>query len=207
MSTEIERPKVPESGGREAGDRDPWFAERFAQEMRKWESSRTPRLCLMVTRGSLDWAYPPFIIASTAAALGWQASMFFTFYGLGLLKKDLDLKISGLGNPAMPMKVPYGPQWLRAIEWQMPNLIMAGIPGFEGMASGMMKKTLREHGVAPVAELRALCIEAEVKLIGCQMTRDLFGWSEDLFIPEVAEWAGAATYLSIARESTVNLYT
>ena len=191
----------------ESSDRDQWFAEQFARHIRQWERSKPASLSIMVTRGSLDWAYPPLILGSTASALGWDVTMFFTFYGLTLLKKDLDLKISGLGNPAMPMKIPYGPAWLRGMEWQIPNLIMAGVPGFEQVATGMMKKTLADKGVAPVVELRALCIEGGVKMIGCQMTRDLFGWSERDFIPEVTEWAGAASYLAIARECGINLYT
>lgn len=187
-------------------DADRWFEEEFRRHMEEWERNRTPSLSVMVTKGSLDWAYPPFIVASTARALGWNVTMFFTFYGLVLLKRHLDLRVSGLGNPAMPMKMPFGPQWFRAVEWNMPNLVMAGIPGFERMATAMMKKTLADRGVAPVEELRTLCIEAEVKFIGCQMTRDLFGWSETDFIPEISEWAGAATYLSVTRESQVNLY-
>jgi peroxiredoxin family protein len=133
--------------------------------------------------------------------------MFFTFYGLGLLKKELNLSISPLGNPAMPMKMPFGPDWFKNIEWNMPNLVMAGIPGFENMATAMMKKTLKDKGVAPVEELREVCVEADVKLIACQMTVDLFGWKKDEFIPEVSEWAGAATYLTIAQKAHINLYT
>ena len=93
---------------------DKRFDELFSQKMAEYEAKKTPSLSLMVTKGTLDWAYPPFIIASTAAALGWQVSMFFTFYGLNLLKKDLELEISPLGNPAMPMKMPMGPAWLPA---------------------------------------------------------------------------------------------
>lgn len=187
-------------------DREQWFAEQFSRHIKEWEKSRPASLSIMVTKGALDWAYPPFIIASTASALGWDVTMFFTFYGLTLLRKDLDLKLSGLGNPAMPMKMPYGPPWLRDVEWRIPNLLMAGVPGFERMSTGMMRKTLKEHGIAPIAELRDLCIEAEARLIGCQMTRDLFGWGDEEFIPQVTEWAGAATYLEVTHECRVNLY-
>lgn len=186
---------------------DRWFDERFAQRMEAWQKRATPSISIMVTKGTLDWAYPPFIIGSTASALGWSVTMFFTFYGLALLKKRLDLKVSPLGNPAMPMKMPVGPAWLRGVEWSFPNLVMAGVPGFEGMASAMMKKTLSKKGVASVEDLRALCIDADVKLVGCQMTLDLFGWDKGQFIPEVTEWAGAATYLSMARQCQINLYT
>jgi peroxiredoxin family protein len=184
-----------------------WFDERFALKMDEWRTNRTPTLSMLVTRGTLDWAYPPFIIGSTAKALGWDVTLFFTFYGLGLLKKRLDLKISALGNPAMPMKMPFGPPWFRSIEWKMPNLVMAAVPGFENLATSLMRETLRQKGVAPVEELRQICIETEVNLMACQMTVDLFGWNKEDFIPEISEWAGAATFLTVARDSTVCLYT
>jgi peroxiredoxin family protein len=184
-----------------------WFDERFALKMDEWRTNRTPSLSMLVTRGTLDWAYPPFIIGSTAKALGWDVTLFFTFYGLGLLKKRLDLKISALGNPAMPMKMPFGPPWFRSIEWKMPNLVMAAVPGFENLATSLMRETLRQKGVAPVDELRQICIETEVNLMACQMTVDLFGWNKEDFIPEISEWAGAATFLTVARDSTVCLYT
>ena len=88
-----------------------WFDRRFEEKMLQQESDKTPRISIMVTKGTLDWAYPPFILGSTAAALGWDATLFFTFYGLALLKKDLKPNISPLGNPAMPMKMPFGPKW------------------------------------------------------------------------------------------------
>ena len=104
-------------------DADAWFEKKFDEQMQKREAAHTPSMAIVVTKGTLDWAYPPFILASTAAALGWNVSCFFTFYGLSLLKKDLDLEISPLGNPAMPMKMPFGPQWLQNINWKMPNVI------------------------------------------------------------------------------------
>ena len=184
-----------------------WFDERFEEKMREWRENKTPSLSMLVTRGTLDWAYPPFIIGSTAKALGWDVTLFFTFYGLGLLKKDLNLRISPLGNPAMPMKMPFGPPWFRQIQWNMPNLVMAAVPGFEGLATKLMQETLRQKGIVTVAELRDICIETEVKLMGCQMTLDLFGWKKEEFIPELSEWAGAATFLTIAGTSDVCLYT
>ena len=183
-----------------------WFDQRFTEKMAQQESDKTPRLSIMVTKGTLDWAYPPFILASTAAALGWEATMFFTFYGLALLKKDLKPKISPLGNPAMPMKMPFGPQWFQGIEWNMPNLLMAGVPGFESLATTLMKQTVKNNGIATIPELRDLCIEAEVKLVACQMTVGLFGWKQEDFIPEVTEWAGAATYITNAQGADITLF-
>jgi peroxiredoxin family protein len=184
-----------------------WFDERFAMKMAERSADRTPALAIMVTRGTLDWAYPPFIIGSTAKALGWDVSLFFTFYGLGLLKKKLDLKISALGNPAMPMKMPFGPTWFRDVEWNIPNLVMAAVPGFERLATSLMRETLHQKGVAPIEELRDICIESEATLIACQMTVDLFGWKQEDFIDEVSEWAGAATFLTLAQNADICLYT
>ena len=183
-----------------------WFDRRFDEKMREQEASRTPRLSIMVTKGTLDWAYPPFIIGSTAAAMGWDVSLFFTFYGLALLKKDLNPNISPLGNPAMPMKMPFGPKWFKGIDWKMPNLLMAGVPGFEDLATSLMKMTVKNHGIATIPELRELCIEADVKLVACQMTVDLFEWKKEEFIPEVTEWAGAATYLTTAQGADITLF-
>ena len=183
-----------------------WFDERFREKLKERESSATPRVSIMVTKGTLDWAYPPLIIGSTAAAMGFDVSLFFTFYGLALLKKDLKPNISPLGNPAMPMKMPFGPKWFQGIEWNMPNLLMAGVPGFEGMATSLMKMTVKNNGIATIPELRDLCIEAEVKLVACQMTVGLFGWKQEDFIPEVTEWAGAATYITNAQGADITLF-
>ncbi len=183
-----------------------WFDQRFDEKMLAKEAAHTPSMTIIATKGTMDMAYPPFILASTAAALGWDVTMFFTFYGLSLLKKELDLSISPLGNPAMPMKMPIGPQWLQNTEMSIPNLLMAGIPGFEKMATGMMEKTLSNKGVASIQELRECCIEADVKMTACQMTVDLFGWSRNDFLDEVNEWVGAASFLPVAQKADVNLF-
>jgi peroxiredoxin family protein len=169
---------------------------------------KTPgSLTIIATKGTLDWAYPPFILGSTAAALGWNVSMFFTFYGLQLLRKDLSfLKVSPLGNPGMPMKMPFGPDWFQHINWNIPNAVQSIVPGFESLASTLMKQTIHNKGVATIPELREAAIEAGVNLIGCQMTIDLFGFSRDDFIPEVKEYVGAATFLPKARDADVSLF-
>ena len=163
------------------------------------------KLAILVTKGSLDWAYPSFILGSSAAAMGWDVVLFFTFYGLALLKKDLKPGISPLGNPAMPMKMPFGPPWFQGIEWNMPNLLMAGIPGFESMATTFMKMTVKNHGIATIPELRDLCIEAEVNLVACQMTVDLFDFEPADLIDDI-DFGGAATFFEFAGESDINLF-
>jgi peroxiredoxin family protein len=177
------------------------------KKLAELREKQTPSLCIIATKGTLDWAYPPFILSSTAAALGWNVSVFFTFYGLNLLKKDLSgLKVSPLGNPGMPMKMPFGPDWFKHINWNIPNAVQGVVPGFEALATTLMKKTIHDKGVAGVEELRAACIEGGVNLIGCQMTVDLFGYTPNDFIAEVKEYCGAATFLPRARDADVSLF-
>lgn len=152
----------------------------------------TKKLAIIATKGSLDWGYPPFILASTAAALGYDVQVFFTFYGLQLLKKDLKLEVTSLGNPGMPMPMP------------MPVLLQA-LPGMQGMMTAMMKKKMAGKGVADLAELRELCLEADVKFIACQMTVDLFDMEHSEFIDDV-EYAGAAAFFEFAGESDICLF-
>lgn len=154
------------------------------------------RLTIIATKGTLDWAYPPFILASTAAALGYQVTMFFTFYGLQLLKKKLDLKVSPLGNPGMPMPMGMN-SWF--------PVLGTAIPGMETMMTGMMKNTIKSKGVATIEELRDLCLEADAKLIGCQMTIDLFNMKREDFLDDI-DIGGAATYFEHAGEANVNLF-
>src|SRR3990172_10415553 len=176
------------------------------KKLEEIEANKTPSMAIIATKGTLDWAYPPFILASTGSALGWDVSVFFTFYGLLLLKKDLAAEVSPLGNPAMPMKMPFGPKWFQNFVWPMPNVVMAGIPGFEKVATVLMKKTFKNKGVASIPELRDLCIEAGVKLVACQMTVDVFGFSKDDFIPEVKDYVGAAYFLPVAAKSDICLF-
>jgi peroxiredoxin family protein len=181
--------------------------EILPKKLAELREQQTPSMTIIATKGTLDWAYPPFILASTASALGWNVSVFFTFYGLNLLKKDLsDLKVSPLGNPGMPMKMPFGPEWFKHINWNIPNAVQGIVPGFENMATALMKQTIRNKGVAGIQELRDACVEGGVNLIGCQMTVDLFGFTHEDFIPEVKEYCGAATFLPMARDADVSLF-
>ena len=154
------------------------------------------KMAIIATKGSLDWAYPPFILASTAAALGYNVQIFFTFYGLTLLRKKMDLKVTPLGNPAMPMPM--------AMDKWFPVLGTA-LPGMETVMTSMMKAKMKKKGVASVEELRELCLEAEVKLIACQMTVDLFDFKRDDLIDDL-DFGGAATFFEFAGEADICLY-
>ena len=166
---------------------------------------RPKRMALITSQGTLDWAYPPFNLASTAVAMEMEVAVFFTFYGLTLLKKKIVAKVAPQANPAMPMKMPFGPKSFQNIEWPMPNVLMGNVPGFETMATSMMKETFKNKGVASIEELRGICVESGVRMIGCQMTMDVFGFSKEDFIDGV-ELGGAATFLEFAAESDIQLF-
>jgi len=154
------------------------------------------KLAIIATKGTLDWGYPPFILASTAAALGYEVQIFFTFYGLQLLKKKMNVQVSPLGNPGMPM--PMGmDKWF--------PVIGTAIPGMQSIMTMMMKSKMKSKGVASLEELRELCGEAEVKMVACQMTVDLFDMNPSEFIDGI-EFGGAATFFEFAGESDICLY-
>jgi peroxiredoxin family protein len=160
-------------------------------------SSGAKSMSIIVTKGSLDWAYPPFILSTTAAAMGLDVTLFFTFYGLPLLLKDLDLKMSPLGNPAMKMP-------MAGAHMGMPN-IMSMIPGVDAGATAMMKNMMKKKGVASIPELRSLAVESGVRMIACQMTMDLFEYKKEDMIDGI-EIGGAATYIEVATQSEINLF-
>jgi peroxiredoxin family protein len=163
----------------------------------KGDLDNAKNMSIIVTKGTLDWAYPPFILATTAAAMDINVTMFFTFYGLPLLNKKLDLKVSSLGNPAMKMP-------MMGMHMGMPNIVSA-IPGVDRMATTMMKNLIKKKGVASIPELRDAAVELDVRMIGCQMTMDLFEYGKEDMIDGI-EIGGAATYMETAVKSDINLY-
>jgi peroxiredoxin family protein len=149
---------------------------------------------IIASKGTLDWAYPPLILATTAAASGMDTSVFFTFYGLNIVHKDFErkLKVSPVGNPAMPMPVP------------MPTLVTA-LPGMGPMATHMMRSMFRGKHVATIPELIESAQDLGVRLVACQMTMDVFGYTQDDFISGV-EFGGAAAFLADASKAHVTLF-
>lgn len=166
------------------------------------EQAVPDQFSLIQTKGSLDWAYPAFILASTAAAMDKQVELFFTFYGLKtILKETRGLKVSPLGNPGMVIKSPVGPQWFRQIDLNrnLPGLVWT-LPGASMLATWGFKKQMMMQGQVPIEELRSLCLELGVKMTACQMTVDLMGYQTDEFIEGVA-FAGAASYFSLTPDN------
>ncbi len=152
------------------------------------------KMTIIASKGSLDMAYPPLILATTAAAMDYDVTIFFTFYGLDIVKKGYadKLRVSPIGNPAMPMPVP------------IPTLV-GSLPGMEAMASAMMKSMFKKHGVATVGQLLDIAKESGVKLIACQMTMDVMGVKQSDVIDGV-EFGGAAMWMDAASEAQINLF-
>ncbi|GKZ15983.1 DsrE/DsrF/DrsH-like family protein [Haladaptatus sp. T7] len=148
------------------------------------------KMTIIATKGTLDMAYPPLILASTAAAFGWDVVVFHTFWGLDILheKKSKNLKLSAVGNPSMPM----------------PNA-MAALPGMDSMATKMMERKIEENGTATIEELIDVSIDTGVELQACQMTIDLMDYDENDFYDGVVTGVGAATALEHMAESDVQL--
>ncbi|UHQ99080.1 DsrE/DsrF/DrsH-like family protein (plasmid) [Natrinema zhouii] len=148
------------------------------------------KMTIVATQGSFDMAYPPLILASTAAAFGWEVVVFHTFWGLDILheEKSKDLKLSAVGNPNMPV----------------PNAV-AALPGMDKMATKMMQKKIDDNGTATIEELIDLSLESGVDLQACQMTIELMDYDEDDFYDGVTTGVGAATALQHMAESDIQL--
>ena len=172
--------------------------------MSKADPNAPKRLAIIASKGTLDWAYPPLILASAGAAMGWDVAIFHTFYGLTLLLKDIKAEVTPLGNPAMPMTMPFGPESFQKIDWPIPTAMMAA-PGFNTVATTMMKKLFKDKGVASVPEMRAMCVEAGVQMIACQMTMSVFGFQKEDFIPECTV-GGAGMFLDYAADADIQLF-
>jgi peroxiredoxin family protein len=155
--------------------------------------TRPKRIAIVASKGTLDAAYPPLILATTAAALDMEAGIFFTFFGLHVVKKSgLDnLKFVPVANPAMPMP--------------MPNLLGA-LPGMTGLATLMMKQTIKQKHIASIPELMDLAKECGVKLWPCQMTMDMMDIKREELIDGLQEPVGAATFLEFASTSDITLF-
>jgi peroxiredoxin family protein len=155
-------------------------------------SEKPKRIALIASKGTLDMAYPPLILATAAIAMDMEAGIFFTFYGLDIINKHkyTSLKVPSLANPAMPVP--------------MPN-ILGALPGMTAMATMMMKSWMNKANVASIPKLLDMAREGGVRLIGCQMTMDVMGIKKDDLIDGV-EIGGAATFLDFASDANISLF-
>src|SRR3989337_4037284 len=161
----------------------------------EWEVNMTEkpkRIALIASKGTLDMAYPPLKLATTAISMDMEAGIFFTFYGLDIINKHKfnSLKVPPLANPAMPVP--------------MPNIIGA-MPGMTAMATMMMKSWMAKVNVPSITDLLNIAAETGAKMIGCQMTMDVMGPKKEDLIDGI-EVAGAAAFLEYAAEADITLF-
>jgi peroxiredoxin family protein len=149
------------------------------------------KLAIIASHGSLDAAYPPLILATAAVAMDMEAAIFFTFYGLEIIKKGHAdrLKIAPIANPAMPVPIPN---------------VVGVLPGMTAVATGMMHEWMHKAKVLDLGELLDTAKEMGVRLIGCQMTMDVMHIRPEDLIDGI-EIAGAATFLEYASEDAIAL--
>lgn len=153
--------------------------------------SSSNRLAIIAVHGTLDLAYPPLILATAALALDMEAAIFFTFYGLEIIKKgNADkLLVAPIANPAMPMPVPN---------------IVGMLPGMTAMATGMMNNWMKKANVAKLSELLDMALEGGVRMIACQMSMDVMGIKKEDLIDGL-EIGGAASFLNYASQNAIAL--
>lgn len=174
-------------------DKDREIIEELVEnKLKKLLSERQKRMAIVASKGTLDMAYPPLILATTAAAMEIECSIFFTFYGLDIINrnKNKNLRVPSLANPAMPVPVPN---------------IIGVLPGMTAMATMMMKSWMAKVNVPSIEDLLSIAVESGVKLIGCQMTMDVMGVKKEDLI-EGIEVCGAAAFLEYASDADITLF-
>lgn len=165
-------------------------SEQVKQELKQAGPPDARAMTIIASKGTMDMAYPVLILATTAAAMDLDTSVFFTFYGLEILKKNANLQVAPIANPAAPVPVPN---------------IIGMLPGMTAMATGMMKSWMNKANVPSIAELIEAALESDVKLIACQMTMDVLGVKKEDLIDGL-EFGGAASYLNYAAKAQINLF-
>lgn len=164
--------------------------ERVAQALKRDPARR--KVAIIASKGTLDMAYPPLFLATTAAAMDAEVQIYFTLYGLNILKRGgaEKLQVAPIANPAMPVPIPN---------------ILGMLPGMTPMATKMMKGMFAKHNVVSMPEMLRQAIELDVKLIACQMSMEVLGIRREDLIKEV-EIGGAALFLGFATGAHTTLF-
>ena len=152
------------------------------------------RMALIASKGTLDMAYPPLILASTAGAMDVEVTIFFTLYGVDIInkKKYASLQVAPIGNPAMPSPVP------------MPN-ILGMLPGMTALGTSMMKGMIKKINWPTIPELVQACIDLDVKMIACTPTLEMTGVKKEDLVEGVT-MAGAADFLDFALDANISMF-
>ena len=167
-----------------------------ATALAELKETKPDRVTIVVLSGDMDRAMAAFIIATGAAAMGMQVTMFFTFWGLNVIRKQ------GATSSAK--------DWLRrAFGWLnkggAENLPLSRFH-FGGLGTSMMKRVMKDNRMPGIPELLEMSQDLGVKMIACTTTLGLMGISKDTLIDGVDQLAGVSTYLAEARQGSVNLF-
>lgn len=150
-------------------------------------NDKQPRkLCLIASKGSLDMAYPPLILANSARMTGIETHIFFTFWGLDIItkKKMNNLNVATVGNPSMH-------PWFHIPTW------LGAIPGMSAAASWMMRKEIDKLDFPPVGEFVEMLVDAGAYIYGCKMSMDMMKLTKEDLV-DGAEVLGAMEFMEIS---------
>ncbi len=152
------------------------------------------RMAIIASKGTLDMAYPPLILASTAVAMDVEVEIFYTLYGVDIVnkKKNHSLQVAPIANPAMPSPIPF------------PN-ILGILPGMTPLATMMMKNMMKKINWPSIPELLQVCLESGVRMIACTPTMEMTGLGKEDLV-EGVEVAGAAEFLDFALDANISLF-
>jgi peroxiredoxin family protein len=152
------------------------------------------RMAIIASKGTLDMAYPPLMLASTGAAMDVEVQIFFTLYGVDIVnkKKNHSLQVAPIANPAMPSPIPF------------PN-ILGVLPGMTPLATAMMKSMMKKINWPSIPEMIDACREMDVKFIACTPTLEMTGVKKEDLV-DGAVVAGAAEFLDFALDADINLF-
>ncbi len=167
-----------------------------ATTLAQLQETKPDKVTIVLLSGEMDKAMAAFIIATGAAAMGMQVTMFFTFWGLNVIRKpgatsaakDVLRKAFGFLNKGGADSLPLSKF------------------NFGGMGTLMMKKVMKDNRMPGVPELIQTALDLDVKLIACTTTLGLLGISKETLIDGVDQLAGVSTYLAEAKDGAVNLF-
>jgi len=160
------------------------------------EATKPEKVTIVLLSGDLDRAMAAFIIATGAAAMGMQVTIFFTFWGLNAIRRK------GVGSTAK--------DWIRRMFGALNKGGAETLPlsrfHFGGVGTKMMQVVMKQNRMPGVPELMHTALDLGVRFIACTTTMGLMGISKDTLIDGVDQFAGVTTYLAEAKQGSVNLF-
>jgi peroxiredoxin family protein len=167
-----------------------------ATSLAELQETQPDKVTIVLLSGDMDRAMAAFIIATGAAAMGMQVTMFFTFWGLNAIRK--------------PRASTAATDWLRRSFGFLNKGGADRLPlsrfHFGGLGTRMMKQVMRQHRMPEIPELVQTAMDLGVRFIACTTTMGLMGITKDTLIEGVDQLAGVTTYLAEARQGGVNLF-